>query len=144
MNWMSKLKGMVVGDEMDEEYEGQEYYAEEQEEEPSHKLKNRVSRSNIRDTAHISGDFNIIVSKPEKFEDVAEIVNLLKDNDSVVVNLENTNKEVAGRIVDFLAGAAYFGEGNIKKIANFTYIVTPNRVSVDGMAGNHLDAAVTF
>ena len=56
----------------------------------------------------------------------------LKDKRTVVLNLESTNKDVARRLVDFLSGVAYAGEGKIKKVAANTYIITPYHVDIEG------------
>ena len=50
----------------------------------------------------------------------------------VVLNLESTNKDVARRLIDFLSGVAYAGEGKIKKVAANTYIITPYHVELEG------------
>ena len=50
----------------------------------------------------------------------------------VVLNLEGTNKDVARRLVDFLSGVAYAGDGKIKKVSTNTYIITPYSVDLMG------------
>ena len=52
--------------------------------------------------------------------------------DTVVLNLEGTNKDVARRLVDFLSGVAYAGDGKIKKVSTNTYIITPYSVDLMG------------
>ena len=56
----------------------------------------------------------------------------LKEKRTVVLNLESTNKDVARRLIDFLSGVAYAGEGKIKKVAANTYIITPYSVDIMG------------
>jgi len=51
---------------------------------------------------------------------------------SVVLNLENTNKDMARRIIDFLSGVAYANRGKIKKVATSTFIIIPNNVDLTG------------
>lgn len=70
------------------------------------------------------------VVKPEKFEMVGEVANLLLDGNTVLLNLEDTNKETSRRLIDFLTGVAYAISGDLKKIANSTYVITPNNVTV--------------
>ena len=48
----------------------------------------------------------------------------------MVLNLEATNREVAKRLIDFLAGVAYSIDGQLKNVANNTYIITPCNVDV--------------
>ena len=56
----------------------------------------------------------------------------LKDKRTVVVNLESTHKDIARRLIDFLSGVAYAGEGKIKRVAANTYIITPYSVEIQG------------
>ncbi len=68
------------------------------------------------------------VVKPEKFEDASAIADHLLDKRTVVLNLEETNSEVARRLIDFLSGVAYSIDGNLKKVADHTFVITPNNV----------------
>ena len=52
--------------------------------------------------------------------------------DTVVLNLENTNKDISRRILDFVSGVAYAQDGKIKKVAVSTFIVTPYNVDILG------------
>ena len=74
----------------------------------------------------------VVLVKPERFENASEIADHLKDKRTVVLNLESTNKDIARRLIDFLSGVAYAGEGKIKKVAANTYIITPYHVDIEG------------
>ena len=74
----------------------------------------------------------VVLVKPERFEDASTIADHLNNKRTVVLNLESTNKEVSRRLVDFLSGVAYAGEGKIKKVAANTYIITPYHVELEG------------
>ena len=74
----------------------------------------------------------IVLVKPERFESAAEIADHLRERRSVVMNLEQTNKDTARRLIDFLSGIAYALDGKIKKIAANTYIITPYNMDVLG------------
>ena len=50
----------------------------------------------------------------------------------MVLNLESTDKDVARRLIDFLSGVAYAGEGKIKRISANTYMITPYHVDIEG------------
>lgn len=71
------------------------------------------------------------VVKPENFDSVPQIADHLLNKCTVVLNLENTNKETARRLIDFLSGVAYSIDGNLRKIASNAYVITPNNVDVD-------------
>ena len=81
---------------------------------------------------HATTQLKVILVKPERFENASEIADQLKDKRTVVLNLESTNKDVARRLIDFLSGVAYAGEGKIKKVAANTYIITPYSVEIQG------------
>jgi cell division inhibitor SepF len=83
---------------------------------------------NINATTQLS----VVLVKPEKFEDAAEIADHLREKRTVVLNLESVNKELARRLVDFLSGVTYAQDGKIKKVANSTFIITPYNVDIMG------------
>ena len=70
------------------------------------------------------------VVKPESFDSVAQIADHLLSKRTVVLNLENTNKETARRLIDFLSGVAYSIDGSLKQIASNAYVITPSNVDV--------------
>lgn len=70
------------------------------------------------------------VVKPRDFESVPQIAEHLLNKRTVVLNLENTNKETARRLIDFLSGVAFSIDGALKKISANVYVITPNNVDV--------------
>lgn len=81
----------------------------------------------------VSGsNLELKVVKPERFENVSQIANHLLNRRTVVLNLEETNKETARRLIDFLSGVAFSINGNLKRVANNTYVITPCNVDVSG------------
>ena len=81
---------------------------------------------------HTVTQLSVVLVKPERYENAAEIADHLKEKRTVVLNLEQTNREIARRLLDFLSGVAYANEGKIKKVANSTYIITPYNVEIQG------------
>lgn len=70
------------------------------------------------------------VVKPERIDAAFGIGEHLLARRTVVLNFEDTNKETVRRILDFLGGVVFAIEGNIKKVSDATYIVTPKNVDV--------------
>ena len=70
------------------------------------------------------------VVRPDRFDSVSSIADHLLAGRTVVLNLEIATKETSRRLIDFLSGVAYSIDGQIKRIANNTYIITPNNVDV--------------
>ena len=81
---------------------------------------------------HATTQLKVVLVKPERFENASEIADNLKDKRTVVLNLESTNKDIARRLIDFLSGVAYAGDGKIKKVSANTYIITPYSVDLMG------------
>lgn len=72
------------------------------------------------------------VVKPDSLETVDQIANQLLARKTILLNLEDTNKETARRLIDFLHGVSYAIGGNLKKVANCTYVITPSNVDISG------------
>ena len=81
---------------------------------------------------HAPTQLSVVLVKPERFENAAEIADHLRDRRTVVLNLEDTNKDIARRLIAFLSGVTYSLEGKIKKVANNTFIITPYTVDIMG------------
>ena len=82
---------------------------------------------------HATAQLQVVLSKPESFGDETRAVaDELIEMHTVVLNLENTNKDVSRRIIDFLSGVAYANGGKIKRVATSTYIITPYNVDLTG------------
>ena len=74
----------------------------------------------------------VVLVKPERYEDASAIADHLGEKKTVVLNLESTNKDVARRLIDFLSGVAYANNGQLKRVANSTFIITPYNVNMMG------------
>ena len=70
------------------------------------------------------------VIRPDRWENVNQIADHLINHRTVVLNLEAANKETARRMIDFLLGVVYTIEGDIKKVANNTWVITPSNVDL--------------
>ena len=121
--------GDPIDNGMDDVYGGmapQTEYAPVQE--PVYQQPARAQNINISGSA-----IELKVVKPESYKNASQIADHLLSGRTVVLNLESTNKETARRLIDFLTGAAYAIGGDIKKVSNNTYVITPgDSVAVSG------------
>lgn len=101
-------------------------YRTERYDEFEEKKSNKVV--NIQATAQLQ----VVLVKPEKFEDAKQIANHLISKKTVVLNLETASADHKRRILDFLVGVAYAQGGSLKPVANMTYIITPYNVGFIG------------
>ncbi len=75
---------------------------------------------------------HVVFQKIDRFEEVAEVADILNQKRIVILNLETCPNDVSQRIIDFLYGVAYANHGEFKKVAGRAYIITPNNVPVSG------------
>ncbi len=69
--------------------------------------------------------------RPKNFDDAQTVSNLLRDNITVIMNLEETDSKEAQRIVDFISGTTYAVDGDMKPISQKVFICAPNVVKVE-------------
>lgn len=75
---------------------------------------------------------NVCVIKPTSVEDAREITLTLLSNQTVVLNLEGLDVDVAQRIIDFTSGSCFAINGNLQKISHYIFIITPSTVDISG------------
>ncbi len=81
---------------------------------------------------HATTQLAVVLVKPERYEDAASIADHLNAKKTVVLNLEQTSKDVSRRLIDFLCGVAYANNGQMKRVANHPDIITPYNVDIMG------------
>ena len=138
MSFMDELKKII------HPYDDEDYDYDEEELNPASKPAKESFREERREerkaeerrnkvvNIHATTQLKVVLVKPERFENASEIADHLREKRTVVLNLESTNKDIARRLVDFLSGVAYAGEGKIKKVSANTYIITPYSVDIMG------------
>ena len=82
---------------------------------------------------HDSTKVQFVLFKPETFDkDITAMADEFIKRNTVILNMEQTNKDVGKRIIDFLSGVAYAHSGKISRVAEDTYIVMPSNVKLSG------------
>ncbi len=134
MGVWDKIKNIMTIPEEDEFEEDtvQDSVSMEEEETPVRERPRIIKSKSAPKTTTVSSQLQVVLVKPDRFEDVTSIADHLNDGKTVVLNLEDSNREVSRRIVDFLSGAAYANGGNMRKVAKNTFIIAANGVDVMG------------
>ncbi len=102
------------------------------------------SRRNKVVNIHATTQLAVVLVKPERFDDARSIADHLNAKRTVVLNLEQTSKDVSRRLIDFLGGVAYANNGQIQRVANSTYIITPYNVDIMGDLLDELENSGMF
>ena len=79
-----------------------------------------------------SSGLEVCVIKPTSFEDAREITETLLMNRPVILNVEGLDVDIAQRIIDFSSGSCFAISGNLQKISNYIFIITPANVEISG------------
>ena len=151
MDELKKLARPYAEDDEDDydDYDNDDYEDEDEEETPEPPARSRRSTPSYQQETssrsmgesrrggkvvniHTTAQLQVVLVKPERFDNVSDIAEHLREKRAVVLNLESTNKDVARRLVDFLSGCAYALDGKIKKVAISAYIITPYNVDIVG------------
>lgn len=128
----------------DEEYEEDEEFLVRDGSSGSGVATEATSRKNKVVNIHATTQLAVVLVKPERFDDARSIADHLNEKRTVVLNLEQTNKDVSRRLVDFLSGVAYANNGQIQRVANSTYIITPYNVDIMGDLLDELENSGVF
>ena len=149
MGAVDKLLNVMKLSDMEDEYDGEDYYDDDEpvenikkapvihredtyeDEKPAKKVSQKVTP--IRSVKRAPGPgMEVCVIKPTSVDDAREITETLLNNQTVVLNLENLDVEIAQRIIDFASGSTYAISGNLQKISNYIFIITPACVDISG------------
>lgn len=120
----------VSDDDYEDDIVENEEVEEEQPKKEPVKKENRSSRS--KTVPFSNGNMQLVLVKPERFEDVTGIADHYCAKKTIVLNLEKADRDLSRRIIDFLSGVAYAKNGTLRKAANNTFVIAPSDVDVNG------------
>ena len=81
---------------------------------------------------NLSNKQEVVLFHPNNFNDTSKAADDLRSRKAVIVNMENIDKAMARRVVDFLSGCAYAIDGKVKKVAQATYLFCPHNMEISG------------
>jgi cell division inhibitor SepF len=93
-------------------------------------FQNSKSKRNNVVSLHTAKNSKLVLLKPNNFDKVQEIADYLKNNTAVVVNLDEVDKDLAIRILDFLSGTIYAIKGKMQKVSSNIFLLTPSNYQV--------------
>ena len=84
------------------------------------------------------GNKNVVFFYPHSYEEVQQLIDYLKQGESVMLNLDNIAQGDAQRMLDFASGAVYALGGCIRQVAPNIFLLTPEGLGiVDPRNGNN-------
>lgn len=152
MGLMDKIKGMVNPDTIDDNYDDDyvfddvddntEYSYDDYPQQGQHQAggypqnPNQQRQQTPMNNTQSGGmglnanNLELKVIRPERYDSVRQIADHLLNRRTVVLNLEATTKEDARRMIEFLTGVIYSINGDLRRVANNTFVLTPNNVDI--------------
>ncbi len=113
-----------------------------EEKQPRPVFSRRESKAAVQQTpAPEKSKMKLHLANPSEFGEAAEIADVLKSRQAVLMNLELADGETARRMIDFLSGVAYALGGKIMRVSGQAYIVTPTNVDLVGDAVSEFENA---
>lgn len=91
----------------------------------------QLSRSRDIDEEDIRKN-KMILFEPRAYSESSQIVDYLKERNTVVVNLKRVTPDQAKRIIDFLTGSLYAMNGSLQKLGGGIFLCAPNNVNIEG------------
>ncbi len=138
--FMGKFKSILrqpeEEDTYDDYYDDTETVEDEEQSDPEYDYENESEQDDSSDNViNMREGVNVqfVLFKPEAFDPtVKDMADELIKRNTVILNVEDTNKDVSKRIIDFLGGVAYAQNGSVKKVAEDTFIIMPSNVILSG------------
>ena len=95
---------------------------------------------------NLSGNssLKVVVVQPQNISDAKEICDHLRENKPIIMNLEDVEKDIAQRIVDFVSGSVYSLDGNIQKVSSGIFLTVPRNVDIMGNIKDDLKSKGVF
>lgn len=143
MGVMNKFKDLVGIEEYDddeeiteEEIRAASAQMERQKVEPRNNYSHRPHNEKVvpMQGRGASGDFRMVVTEPEGFEECPKLVDSLRERRPVIINLEKIDTDSAKKIFDFLSGATYALNGTVQKVAHNIFVFAPANVDISASA----------
>ncbi len=157
------LNVMRLNDDDDYEFDNEDYLDDEVEEQPKKKTSFRSKEKKKEEPVEAVKEkpavktapkitpiskssrkqglgMEVCVIKPSSVEDAREITETLLNGRTVVLNVEGLDVDIAQRIIDFTSGSCFAISGNLQKISNYIFIITPASVDISGDFQNIIDS----
>ena len=121
----------------------QQTYEEEEVYEAPRKVTRQVERQ-VTPMRSASHGLEVIIKRPSSFDDAQEICDLLKSEHAIIVNLERLDRDLAQKMMDFIAGAIYALDAKIHQISGYIFCISPEKVDISGDYFNMLSESTGF
>jgi cell division inhibitor SepF len=96
----------------------------------SNHRSNESRASNVVSLPGMPRTSEMVLIEPRAFEEMPQVIDALRQQKSVILNMTLIRQEEAQRAVDFVAGGTYAMDGHYERIGDNIFLFTPNCVQV--------------
>lgn len=86
----------------------------------------------------------VFIAEPKEFEETQGIADNFKNDIPIIINLQRADQDISKRIIDFCSGLTYALEGDIKKVADRVFLITPSNIEVSSKENEFLGEEGSF
>ncbi|QBO36891.1 DUF552 domain-containing protein [Periweissella cryptocerci] len=110
---------------------------------PKRPMRQNVVSMDERRAGVTESNSKIALFEPRIYSDVKEIANQLMANQAIIVNFSSIEDSQAKRIVDFLTGTVYAIDGEIERIGDAIFLVTPHNYEISGSVSTSINSDIS-
>ena len=99
-----------------------------------------AGQTDNRESRNDSGAFRMVIIEPKNIDECRKLIDNMKANKPVIINLEKVETDLARKMFDFLSGATYALSGNIQKINQNIYLFAPRNVNIRALVDRATEA----
>ena len=111
---------------------------------PPQKVTEKQQVQADRASRNDSGAFKMVVIEPKSIEECRKLIDNLRNNKPIIINLEKVETDLARKMFDFLTGATYALQGNIQRINQNIYLFAPRNVNIKAMVDRTTESGKTI
>jgi len=93
-----------------------------------------------RTSRNDSAAFRMVVIEPKSIDECRKLIDNLRANKPVIINLEKVETDLARKMFDFLSGATYALNGTIQRINQNIYLFAPKNVNIRALVDRATEA----
>ena len=135
MSFINSVKSFIGMDDEDEYYDDDEYMDEddgEYEEPKKQRFTSFTNRASKVVPVRAGSNSKVRIIKPKSFEESGKIADEIKGDRLVIFDVTTLEVDTARRIVDFIVGAAYAVNGNVRRVSGGIFVAAPNSIDISG------------
>jgi FtsZ-interacting cell division protein YlmF len=103
-------------------------------------ISKRVPRKKVSLISSVreSRKAKVFIAEPKEFDEIQGIADNFKNDIPIIINLQRVDQDISKRIIDFCSGLTYALEGDIKKVADRVFLITPSNIEVNSKENEFL------